>query len=105
LGAVETVPWEYIKDYTEPVIQLAKQKPLIAIELAPDAKNLYEYRFPKEVTLVFGNEISGVSPWIMDLATAVIQIPMFGKKESLNIATSYGIVVYEVIRQWKYSHA
>jgi 23S rRNA (guanosine2251-2'-O)-methyltransferase len=52
------------------------------------------------VALFLGNEVSGVDIDIMPLLDAVVEIPMFGKKNSLNVASCAPVVMYEVLRQW-----
>ncbi|EED95459.1 predicted protein [Thalassiosira pseudonana CCMP1335] len=52
------------------------------------------------VALFLGNEVSGVDTDIMPLLDAVVEIPMFGKKNSLNVASCAPVVMYEVLRQW-----
>lgn len=46
--------------------------------------------------VVFGNEANGTSPRIDELADYSLSIPKFGKAESLNVAVSFGIVLYEL---------
>lgn len=103
LGAIETVPWSFNKDKQSVIDQYAQKTTLIAIEITPKAKDLYDYNFPKNCALIFGNEITGVSEYALQKAAMTIKIPMYGSKESLNIATSVGIVCYEIIRQWLYN--
>ena len=43
---------------------------------------------------VFGNEVKGVSQEVVDASDAVIEIPQFGTKHSLNISVSTGIVIW-----------
>jgi tRNA G18 (ribose-2'-O)-methylase SpoU len=102
LGAVEHVSWEYIADTKAAIDRFAAEAELIAVELTPEAKVIYKYSFKKPTALIFGNEISGVSPYALSKAKAVVQIPMFGIKESLNVATTVGIAAYEVVRQWNF---
>mmetsp|Transcript_16997 Transcript_16997/g.36878 ORF Transcript_16997/g.36878 Transcript_16997/m.36878 type:complete len:173 (-) Transcript_16997:86-604(-) len=52
------------------------------------------------VTLFLGNEVSGVDTEIMPLLDEVVEIPMFGKKNSLNVAACAPVVMYEILRQW-----
>lgn len=52
------------------------------------------------VALFLGNEVSGVDTEIMPLLDEVVEIPMFGKKNSLNVAACAPVVMYEVLRQW-----
>ena len=53
--------------------------------------------------LVVGNEITGVSKEIIELADMAIDIPMFGLKQSLNAAVAYGIAVFELVKTLKQS--
>jgi tRNA G18 (ribose-2'-O)-methylase SpoU len=52
------------------------------------------------VALFLGNEVSGVDTDIMPLLDQVIEIPMFGKKNSLNVAACAPVVMFEILRQW-----
>jgi len=54
----------------------------------------------KGVALFLGNEVSGVDTEIMPLLDEVVEIPMFGKKNSLNVAACAPVVMFEVLRQW-----
>ncbi len=51
---------------------------------------------------VFGDEVRGVSPEVLDLADAIIEIPMYGKKESLNVSVAVGIILFHQISNQKY---
>jgi len=50
--------------------------------------------------LVLGNEVTGVDTEIMPILDEVVEIPMFGAKNSLNIAACAPVVLYEILRQW-----
>ena len=52
------------------------------------------------VALFLGNEVSGVDTEILPLLDEVVEIPMFGKKNSLNVAACVPVVMYEILRQW-----
>ena len=57
--------------------------------------------FPaRGVALVLGNEETGVDTRVIEAADAVVEIPTFGFKNSLNIAAACPVVVFEVLRQW-----
>jgi len=53
----------------------------------------------KNVALIVGNEVDGVAPEILKICDAVVHVPMYGKKESLNVSIAAGIGMYEVQRQ------
>ncbi|MFC1780079.1 RNA methyltransferase [Patescibacteria group bacterium] len=100
LGATESVPWEHYKTTEDTIktMQLSNYV-TISVELTSNATNLWDYEFKPNTALVFGNEISGISKEVQKMSDDVVKIPMFGKKKSLNVATSCGIVLYEALRQ------
>ena len=51
--------------------------------------------------LFLGNEVTGVDTEVMPLLDTIVEIPMFGTKNSLNIAACAPVVMYECIRQWR----
>ncbi len=46
--------------------------------------------------LVIGNESRGISGRVMQLATDIVRVPMYGKAESLNAAVAAGILIYKI---------
>lgn len=100
LGSSKTVPWEYHKDPLEAVAKLKEQNIKICVlELTNKSTPYYDLTlkdFP--LCLVFGNEITGVSKEVIAQADMAIEIPMFGNKQSLNVAVAYGIVLYDCLR-------
>lgn len=68
-------------------------KPLIAIEIGPQAKDLKTFSFPNgPFSLALGSESAGLSASVLKRADAIIQIPLFGRKASLNVANAFAIV-------------
>ncbi len=51
------------------------------------------------VAIVVGTEKHGVSERWLHEADIAVQIPMFGKMNSLNVATATALLIYEVVRQ------
>jgi 23S rRNA (guanosine2251-2'-O)-methyltransferase len=101
LGAIEMMDWEYNKNTIDVLNNLKNDGyKLISVELTENAENYSKIEYKKPTALIFGNEINGISKEILDLSDSVVYIPMYGKKESLNVATTFGIMVYEVVRQW-----
>jgi len=52
------------------------------------------------VALIFGNELVGVDAAILEECDELISVPMFGMKNSLNVATCASVVIWEILRQW-----
>ena len=101
IGATEVVPWEYRKNTVEVVQELKENGvQIVSIEISEDSQIYTDFKFKKPTAIVLGHEIHGVSPEIIKLSDAVVEIPMLGQAHSLNVATTTGIVLYEVIRQW-----
>ncbi len=101
LGAEEWVSWEYYQDPLEIINTLKLQNTqIIALE---QSSTSVDYRALRDMTadvcIVLGNEIGGVSPEILALADTTIEIPMLGRKQSLNVATAAGICMYELVRE------
>lgn len=103
LGAIESVKWVHNKNTTE-VINTQKQKGdnIYSIEICEGAEDIYETNIQFPASIILGNEISGVSKEATELSKKTLYIPMYGKKESLNVAVTTGIILYELIRKYKY---
>ncbi len=101
LGAEKWVPWEYHKQTWRLIENLKKQGyQVIALEKTKTAKDIFRFKAQKNpVALVVGNEVSGLSPEVLKRSSGVVSIPMYGKKESLNVAVAFGIAVYALNRQ------
>ncbi|HZC21721.1 MAG TPA: TrmH family RNA methyltransferase [Candidatus Binatia bacterium] len=102
LGAEETVAWEH--DWN--AVQMAERLrhrgfQLAAIETRADAVDLFAWqpRFP--VCVMFGHEVDGLRPELLEMAGAHVRIPMLGQKKSLNVATAGGVVLYELLRKYR----
>ena len=102
LGAEQTVRWEHDWDALHMAEGLRRSGfELAAIETSPAALDLFEWqpRFP--VCVAFGNEVEGVRPELLAMADTHVRIPMMGKKNSLNVATAGGVVLYELLRKYR----
>lgn len=101
LGAFDYVPWTYHERTEDALEHLAQQGvPVVALEVAPDAANVFAFDWPRPVALVFGNEVTGVGETVLARADRLAAIPMGGYKNSINVATAFGVVLYEVLRRW-----
>lgn len=97
LGATETVAWQQVVDAVALVQELqASGVYVVAVEQAPAAINIYHYETPahRTVAYVFGNEVTGITGELLAQVDQVVEVPMVGQKESLNVAVTAGIVLY-----------
>ncbi|MHB1050034.1 MAG: RNA methyltransferase [Bacteroidota bacterium] len=105
LGATQTVPWSYFKDPLDAINEMKAHKIKICVLELTDKSTPY-YSLTKDdfpCCIVVGNEISGVSKSILRAADSAIEIPMYGHKQSLNVAVAYGIVIYDCVRILRHS--
>jgi tRNA (guanosine-2'-O-)-methyltransferase len=86
---------------TKECFQFLKKKGLkiASTHLNSDAIDYTLIDYTQPIALVFGNESEGVSEQALILSDYIIQIPMFGMAQSLNLSVSVGIILYEACRQ------
>ena len=102
LGAETYVPWEYRKQTWKCLLEIKNQNPkikIIGLEQTKDAENIFMFRSStsKHIALVLGNEVNGISAKILKYCDKKISIPMYGKKESLNVSVATGVALYCLI--------
>ncbi|TRZ44449.1 RNA methyltransferase [Robertkochia solimangrovi] len=106
LGATESVHWEYAQDCLGVIKRLKEDGVItVAIEQAEGAVMLDAFRPEKgqSYAFVLGNEVKGVSQKVVSACDAVVEIPQFGTKHSLNIAVTTGIVIWDFYNKTKNS--
>ena len=126
LGAEDTVAWEYAARPSILIKKLKKEGVyVVGVEQSPDAvdyKKLSEHTFCQtfrsatareeqffskkicesgkvcaSIAYMFGNEIKGLSPQLLKKCNVIAEIPMLGKKESLNVGVAVGIVLFRML--------
>jgi len=106
LGAEKSVPWEHYKEIGKAVKKLKKEGfYIIALEQvsqAIDYKKISAKGGPasggkQKTALVVGNEVRGLSKVVLDKCDVVVEIPMRGKKESLNVGVALGIALFRIL--------
>jgi 23S rRNA (guanosine2251-2'-O)-methyltransferase len=105
LGAEETVQWEHTWDAASLVRRLREEgNEIAAIETSVRAVDLFDWqpRFP--VAILFGHETDGLTAELSGMADTHVRIPMLGRKHSLNVATAGGVVLFELLRKYRFLH-
>ena len=101
LGATRSVPWDYWRDPAAACRRLRTDGVRVVV-LEQTGRSVdwerADWSFP--LCFVVGHEVQGVGPEILDLADEIVEIPMAGVKQSLNVAVSFGVLVYEIRRRW-----
>ena len=103
LGAEETVRWETLPDPLAAIRDLRDQGyEIAAVETSSRSVDLYDWQPHFPLCLIFGHEVDGIRPELLELCDTHVRIPMLGKKHSLNVATAAGVVLYELLRKYRW---
>lgn len=105
--SVSGIKWSFVKVFkdTQDCIDHLNKNNFVSVVTSPHVKGrtnviLHEGDYTqKKLAVWFGNEARGISELAVENSIACVSIPMFGIVESLNLATSTGIVLYEVTKQ------
>jgi 23S rRNA (guanosine2251-2'-O)-methyltransferase len=111
MGAQWTVPCTHfasLKAALEYVRTEWPQYQILGVETTAKSVDYRDFAFAEAhaaagVALVLGNEVTGVDATIVPTLDGIVEIPMFGAKNSLNVAVCAPIILYEIHRQWKSS--
>ncbi|NOY14629.1 MAG: RNA methyltransferase [bacterium] len=103
MGTSQIVPWQHFPNIQEAVKYLRSNHKTItiaALEQTPKSQNILTYQpSTPAVGLILGNEIMGVSQAGLDLSDVVLEIPQWGKHNSLNVAVAGSIALYQLINR------
>lgn len=97
LGAEQTIDSKLF-DTTKLAIKYAKTQGfrVAALEQAENSTNITEYKATEKTAIVLGNEVNGISSDTLALCDVIIEIPMFGRKESFNVSISAALCLYSL---------
>lgn len=105
INTTEWVNWEYGQNAKKVLEELRTQNSttkIIAVEQDRRSKLFYKVPYEFPLAVVVGNETTGVSGEILDMADTIIELPMWGINKSLNVMVSLGIVLYEIAKHYDY---
>jgi tRNA G18 (ribose-2'-O)-methylase SpoU len=102
LGAEKFLSWEKAGQTTKLLDKIKKDGyKILAVEQSSRSVPYQKIKLSKKdlgkTALLVGNEIKGLSPEVLRRADKIMEIPMRGKKESLNVAVAFGIVAFNLI--------
>ncbi|MBI2610617.1 TrmH family RNA methyltransferase [Candidatus Kaiserbacteria bacterium] len=98
LGAEKFVSWESARSPWEVVRRLKREGwTIVGVEQDVRARDYRRFRARAKTLFIFGNEVRGIPPSIRRLCDILVEIPMHGKKESLNVAVVAGIILFSAV--------
>jgi len=100
LGAEISIPWSHHKTIDEIIHELKKDNyQLIAIEQSSTSIDYKEILINKPPAFIVGEEVNGLPEEILDKVDIIAEIPMAGKKESLNVSVAFGIALFRILNK------
>ncbi len=100
LGAEKTLPWKCIKKIDSAIDEIRNEGfTVVGVEQSPDSISYANLSIRKKlhnarVAFVFGNEVRGLSSSVLRKTDILIEIPMAGEKESLNVSVALGVILF-----------
>jgi 23S rRNA (guanosine2251-2'-O)-methyltransferase len=100
LGAERALPWERAAS-PEAFITRLREKGwhIVGIEQDPRAIDYRAFRPTGPTLFILGNEVRGISPALRHKCDTLVEIPMRGTKESLNVSVAAGVVLFSALAQ------
>ncbi len=98
LGAEKSVPWQAVSSPTRLIKEMrAAGYQVISLEQSERSVDYKRVAAEEKILFIVGNEVSGVPKNILNLSTVVVEIPMLGTKESLNVSVAFGIGLFRIL--------
>jgi len=84
-----------------PVLKKMRQAgyQIVGLEQATNSHSLYDFQFASRTVLVIGHERAGLETDVLELLDHVVEIPVYGRPLSYNVATATSLAMYEFCRQ------
>jgi 23S rRNA (guanosine2251-2'-O)-methyltransferase len=97
LGAEQELDLYYAVDTVSVITRLRQDGCLIiGLEQSPKSISLDDVPTTEKMAVIVGNEVQGVSEEVLKLCDVILELPMRGRKESLNVAVAAGIAMYRL---------
>ena len=93
LGAESLIPFEYYEELPLEMLRAAGYE-VVGLEQDARAHDLRTYSPPLKTALLLGEEVAGIDAEIRAECDELIEIRMYGKKESFNVSVAAGIALY-----------
>jgi tRNA G18 (ribose-2'-O)-methylase SpoU len=98
LGTIGYVPWKKFPSTAEAVAYLKERGVAVwAAETTSGSIPYNEAEYPSPLGIVFGNEALGVSAEALQLCDGLVEIPLYGFKNSINVAASCAVIGFAAI--------
>lgn len=98
LGAEEFIDWEQKKN-TSTLISKLKKEGFVIIGIEQDKKSIdyKKVKLKEKNAFIVGTEVTGIPKNILKKCDIIAEIPMKGKKESLNVSVATGVALFRIL--------
>ena len=97
LGAETSQSWQHLDEVDGLIKELKQDGYLVAaLEQASNSIQLTDFKSRGKIALIVGREVEGVEPEVLAACDNIVEIPMFGSKESFNVAQAAAMALYHL---------
>lgn len=98
LGAEKNIKWEHVENILDIIFGLKKEGfEIVALEQSENSVDYKEFVAPNKMALILGEEVSGIEKETLGVCDSIIEIPMRGEKESLNVSVATGVALFRIL--------
>ena len=98
LGGEKSVSWEYTDNHFKLIKKLKKEGfEIVGLEQGENSVDYKKFKISKQILLIVGNEVAGMDKKVLSLCDKIVEIPMKGEKESLNVSVAFGVAIYRIL--------
>lgn len=72
---------------------------VVALEQSPESVDYKKLKISGDTVFIVGNEVGGVDSDLLSLSDFIVEIPMRGQKESLNVSVAFGVAMFRILNQ------
>lgn len=95
LGAEKNIVWEKVSNISNLVKKIPDYQ-LVALEQNNNSIDYRKLKIKSPTAIILGEEVKGIPEKILSLCDQIVEIPMSGKKESLNVSVAAGVLLFHL---------
>ena len=97
LEGFNNLPFEHVENILTLIKELKEKKiKIVGLEQHKPSTDIFDYKVTEKTALIIGNEVTGVEQDVLNICDDIIEIPMYGKGKSLNVAVSLAVGLYTI---------
>lgn len=99
MGTASWVPWKHFTSARDAAVHYRENGyQIAAVERSSRSVSLDKAVFPEKTAFIFGNEEFGITEDTLRSADTIIEIPHMGRKNSMNVAGAFAVVMYRFLQ-------